>query len=45
MALLGVENLVAVVTDDVLLIAPRSRCQEVGRLLEELKVNGREEYL
>lgn len=44
-ALLGVENLVAVVTDDVLLIAPRSRCQEVGRLLEELKVNGREEYL
>ncbi|MCF8040491.1 MAG: NTP transferase domain-containing protein [Desulfarculaceae bacterium] len=44
-ALLGVENLVAVVTDDVLLIAPRSRCQEVGRLLEELKVKGREEYL
>lgn len=44
-ALLGVENLVAVVTDDVLLIIPRSRCQEVGRLLEELKVNDREEYL
>ncbi|MFH2126021.1 MAG: mannose-1-phosphate guanylyltransferase [Pseudomonadota bacterium] len=44
-ALLGVENLVAVVTDDVLLIAPRSRCQEVGRLLEELKTKGREEYL
>ena len=44
-ALLGVENLVAVVTDDVLLIAPRSRCQEVGRLLEELRGNGREEYL
>ena len=44
-ALLGVKDLVAVVTDDVLLIAPRSRCQEVGRLLEELKVKGREEYL
>ncbi|MBU1276027.1 MAG: NTP transferase domain-containing protein [Proteobacteria bacterium] len=44
-ALLGVEGLVAVVTDDVLLIAPRSRCQEVGRLLEELKQRDQEEYL
>ncbi len=44
-ALLGVSDLVAVVTDDVLLIAHRSRCQEVGRLLNELKALGREEYL
>ena len=44
-ALLGVKDLVAVVTEDVLLLAPRSRCQEVGRLLEELKLKGKEEYL
>ena len=36
---------VVVVTDDVVLVAPRSKCQEVGRLLDELKVKGREEYL
>jgi mannose-1-phosphate guanylyltransferase len=44
-ALLGVKDLVVVVTDDVVLVAPRSKCQEVGRLLDELKVKGREEYL
>ncbi len=44
-ALMGVENLVAVVTDDVLLILPRERCQEVGRLLEELRAREQEEYL
>ena len=44
-ALLGVDNLVAVVTDDVLLIVPRERCQEVGRLLEQLKAQGEQEYL
>lgn len=44
-ALLGVEDLVAVVTDDVLMIAHRGRCQEVGRLLQELKERGLEEYL
>ncbi|MCF8034404.1 MAG: NTP transferase domain-containing protein [Desulfarculaceae bacterium] len=44
-ALLGVRDLVAVVTDDVLLILPRERCQEVGRLLEEIKARGRHEHL
>ena len=44
-ALLGVENLVAVVTDDVLLILPRERCQDMGELLKELKQRGLEDYL
>ncbi|MCB2190686.1 MAG: mannose-1-phosphate guanylyltransferase [Deltaproteobacteria bacterium] len=44
-ALLGVKDLVVVVTDDVVLVAPRSKCQDVGRLLDELKVKGLEEYL
>ncbi|MCB2227441.1 MAG: NTP transferase domain-containing protein [Desulfarculaceae bacterium] len=44
-ALMGVKDLVAVVTDDVLLILPRERSQEVGRLLDELKARGREDYL
>jgi mannose-1-phosphate guanylyltransferase len=44
-ALLGVDNLVAVVTDDALMILPRGRTQEVGRFLDELKSRGRGELL
>lgn len=35
-ALVGVENLVIVETDDVLLITTRQGCQEVGRLVKQL---------
>lgn len=44
-ALLGVDGLVAVVTDDVLLILPRDRCQDVRQVIEELKARGLESYL
>jgi mannose-1-phosphate guanylyltransferase len=44
-ALLGVDNLVAVVTDDVLLILPRERCQDVRQVIDTLKANGLDEYL
>jgi mannose-1-phosphate guanylyltransferase len=44
-ALVGVDNLVAVVTDDALLILPRHRAQEVGRVVEELKARGKKEHL
>lgn len=44
-ALLGVDGLVAVVTDDVLLILPRDRCQDVRQVIEELQARGLESYL
>ncbi len=44
-ALLGVSGLVAVVTDDVLLILPRQRCQEVKDIIAELERRGLESYL
>jgi mannose-1-phosphate guanylyltransferase len=44
-ALLGVDNLVAVVTDDVLLILPRDRCQDVRQVIEVLEAGGLDEYL
>ena len=44
-ALLGVSGLVAVVTDDVLLILPRQRCQEVKEIIAELERRGLDQYL
>jgi mannose-1-phosphate guanylyltransferase len=44
-ALLGVENLVVVDTDDALLICDRSRAQEVRRLVDELKRRGSTELV
>jgi mannose-1-phosphate guanylyltransferase len=44
-ALLGVDNLVAVVTDDVLLILPRDRCQDVRQVIDTLKEHGLDSYL
>lgn len=44
-ALMGVDNLVAVVTDDVLLILPRDRCQDVRQVIAELKERGLDDYL
>ena len=44
-AALGVEGLVIVATDDAVLVCPKERAQEVRRIVETLKKQGREEYL
>jgi mannose-1-phosphate guanylyltransferase len=44
-ALLGVKNLIIVDTPDALLIADRSKSQEVGDIVKLLEKNGREELL
>ena len=44
-AFLGVSGLVAVVTDDVLMVLPRGRCQDVKKLVDELKQKGLGQYL
>lgn len=44
-ALLNVEDMVIVDTDEILLIAPKNKCQEVKRIVNKLKENGRDEYL
>jgi mannose-1-phosphate guanylyltransferase len=41
----GVRDLIVVDTDDVVLVMPRARAQEVKQLLEKLKEEGLEEYL
>ncbi len=43
--LLGVKDLVAVVTDDVLMVVPRDRCQEVKQVIDQLKSDGLTDYL
>ncbi len=44
-AAIGVEDLIVVDTDDVLLIMPRDRAQEVKTLLDDLKQTGQTDYL
>ncbi len=44
-ALLGVEGLVAVVTDDVLLILPKERSQDVRKIIDRLQAQGLAHYL
>ena len=44
-ALLGVKDLIVVDTPDALLIADRSRAQQVGEIVKLLEANGREEFL
>lgn len=44
-ALLGVSGLVAVVTDDVLLILPKNRSQDVRQIIAALEASGAKEYL
>jgi mannose-1-phosphate guanylyltransferase len=44
-ATLGVRDLIIVDTDDVLLVCPRERAQDVRLLVEALKREGRHEYL
>ena len=44
-ALVGVENLVIVETEDALLIAHRDRSQDVGKIVKELGLSGRKELI
>jgi mannose-1-phosphate guanylyltransferase len=44
-ALVGVENLVIVDTEDALLIAHRDRSQDVGKIVKELNIKGRTELI
>lgn len=44
-ATLGLEDFVVVDTEDVLLIMPKSRAQDVKKIVEKLKEEGKEEYL
>jgi mannose-1-phosphate guanylyltransferase len=44
-ALVGVENLVIVDTDDALLIAHRDHSQDVGKVVKELGLSGRDELI
>lgn len=44
-ALVGVNDMVIVDTDEILLIAPKERSQDVKKLVERLKEEGKKEYL
>ena len=44
-AAIGVEDMVIIDTDDVLLVCPRDRAQDVKKLVETLKRNEQNEYL
>ena len=44
-ALVGVENLVIVDTEDALLIAHRDHSQDVGKIVKELGISGRDELI
>ncbi|HOM71762.1 MAG TPA: mannose-1-phosphate guanylyltransferase [Armatimonadota bacterium] len=44
-ATIGLDNLVIVDTDDVLLIMPRGRSQDIKKLLDKLQKTGKTEYL
>lgn len=42
---IGVSDLVIIATGDAVLVAPKSRAQDVKRIIEELKLRGREDLL
>jgi mannose-1-phosphate guanylyltransferase len=44
-ALVGVENLIIVESEDALLVAHRDRSQDVGKIVKELAANGRTELI
>jgi mannose-1-phosphate guanylyltransferase len=44
-AIVGLENMIVVDTDEILLICPKERSQDVKKLVEELKKTERKEYL
>jgi mannose-1-phosphate guanylyltransferase len=43
--LLGIEDLIVVDTEDVLLVCPVNRAQDVGQILDLMKQRGMEQYL
>lgn len=43
-AAIGLKNMVIIDTEDVLLICPKDRCQEVKQLVERLKEEGKDQY-
>jgi mannose-1-phosphate guanylyltransferase len=44
-ALVGVENLVIIDTEDALLIAHRDHSQDVGKIVKELGISGRTQLI
>jgi len=44
-ATIGIDNLLIVDTDDALLICPKSRAQDVKKIVDKLKEQGKQEYL
>ncbi len=44
-AMVGVDDMVVVDTDEILMIAPKNRVQEVKKIVERLKEENKEEYL
>lgn len=44
-ALLDINNMIVVDTDEILLICPKSRSQEVKKIVQRLKEEGKKEYL
>ncbi|MBU0578413.1 NTP transferase domain-containing protein [Patescibacteria group bacterium] len=44
-AMIGIDDLVIVDTDEILMIAPKHRAQQVKKLVNRLKEEGKEEYL
>jgi len=44
-AVIGVENLIIINTDDALLICRRDQCQDVKKIVDHLKINKMSEYL
>ena len=44
-ALVGIDDLIVIDTEEILMIAPKKRSQEVKKLVERLKEEGKEEYL
>ncbi|MCL5411614.1 MAG: sugar phosphate nucleotidyltransferase [Patescibacteria group bacterium] len=44
-ALVGLKDIVVVDTDDAILVCPRDRAQDVKKLVEKLKEEGKEKYL
>lgn len=44
-ALIGIDDMIVVDTDEIVMVAPKSRSQDVKKLVQRLKEEGKEEYL
>jgi mannose-1-phosphate guanylyltransferase len=44
-AAIGLKDMVVVDTKDVLLICPKEKCQQIKNLVEQLKKEGKDEFL